>query len=233
MTLRIILIIVGFSLCFSPLQAQESYRELMKMAKEAAAAGDHYEANRIYRKILTLDQTIPSEFCYYFAETLYHIGQYRNSRSFIDKYVELVGNGGEYASEIARLRRLVDEEMDKIMACSLCDDNGYRLETCHVCEGSGEVSKPCQYCRGGGALICDLCSGDGVIVRKNVFNINEYHTCTKCSGTGATSCPFCQGKKTIVSVCQTCAGNGKAATETLCDHKVPAAVEMEPERPAD
>lgn len=227
MGLRIILL-VGLTFCLYPVGAQDSYQELMKRAKEQAASGDHDEANIIYRKILTLDQTIPSEFCYYFAETLYHIGQYRNSRSFIDKYNELAGSEGEYAGEIARLSLLIEDEIEEITSCPLCDDNGYVLESCHVCEGSGEVSKPCNYCRGGGRLICDLCAGDGVIVRKNVFNVNEYHTCGKCSGSGFVQCPYCGGKKVIFSVCGVCRGTGETPSPVLCDHKVPPAAEIEP-----
>lgn len=215
----VVLILITIIFYNYPATAQDRYDELFALAKTQATTGNYEEANLTFRKILTLNQAIPSEFCYFFAETLYHTGQYRNSKSFINKYRELAGENGQYAAEINRLNDSVEERLSEIAACPLCDDNGYVFEACSVCNGSGEVHKTCTYCKGKGNLACNLCAGEGVIVRKNVFNVNEYHTCSKCSGTGVIECRFCGGNKTVVSACELCDGLGKTASNVLCDHR--------------
>ncbi len=217
--MRLTLII--FLLLFSALayaQPSGQLQELLSEGKSQVHAGEYEQANLTFRKILTLNQTIPSEFCYYFATTLYHIGQYRNSKSFIDKYYELSGNSGDYTTQITQLNEVVDNELEKINNCRLCDNNGYVLTACHSCNGIGEQIKNCHICKSKGSIKCDACGGSGVMVRKNLFNVSEYLTCGKCEGEGTIICPTCEGTKEISSICPTCKGKGALPTSEICNH---------------
>jgi hypothetical protein len=199
-------------------QSQKQQSDLLKKGKDLVHAGDFEQANMTFRRILTLDHPIPSEFCYYFSKTLYHIGQYRNSRSFIDKYYEIAGQGGDYYKDIQHLEGLVDAELTKITECDFCDHNGYRLVECEHCSGSGETMKVCSTCKGKGNTLCDLCGGEGVLIRRNLFNTAEYQTCNKCEGTGITKCPTCEGKKEVTTICSVCRGVGGVSSGHICDH---------------
>jgi hypothetical protein len=214
----LILLLIFTSPLFAQSSRQNQFNELMKMGKEQVKAKEYEQANMTFRRILTLDQTIPSEFCYYFATTLFHIGQFRNSRSFINKYYEIAGQGGEFSTDIKHLEKQVNAELKKIEACNLCDNNGYRYELCQICDGSGNVSKQCATCKGKGKTICSLCSGEGVVIRRNVFNSNEYHTCGRCKGTGIAACPTCEGSTMVESLCSECRGVGGTPTGGICDH---------------
>jgi hypothetical protein len=212
----LLFLFLGASLAMA--QSHGQLNDLMKRGKELVQNQEYDQANMTFRRILTLNQPIPSEFCYYFAKSLYHTAQYRNSQSFIDKYYELSGQGGEFFTEIKHLETLIKNELSRIDECDLCDDNGYRLETCIYCDASGKVMKDCPTCKGKGNIICNLCGGGGVLVRRNVFNTNEYQTCGKCSGSGIIACPHCEGAKAISTVCSECRGVGETPSGGVCNH---------------
>lgn len=207
-----------FNVACLSLHGYTQVEELMEKGKKLVQTHEYEEANLVFKKIMTIDQEIPSEFCFYFATSLYHTGQFRNSRSFIDKYYDLAGREGKLAGEIAKLEILVDGELAKIDACELCDENGQRLVECYQCKGEGEILEPCPLCKAKGNIICDICSGNGVLVRKSILNTNEYQTCPKCQGSGIIPCPKCGGQKELKVNCRVCSGLGKTPTGGLCDH---------------
>ena len=199
--------------------AQSSMEGLMQKGQSYVEDEDYEKANLVFRQILTLDEVIPSKFCYYFAETLYHLDQYQNSKNFIEKYYELTDDSGVFYEQIQQLEQLVDKEMQEIAACQLCDDKGYRLEVCTDCEGLGEAINTCQYCKGKGKVACSICKGEGVLIKVNVFNEKKYHTCHNCNGSGIETCKICKGDKTIKETCSTCKGTGYESTNIICNHK--------------
>ncbi|MGK7397203.1 MAG: molecular chaperone DnaJ [Candidatus Cyclobacteriaceae bacterium M3_2C_046] len=223
----IILLFLLGSLVNAPAQTGDNTRlqELMQQGKQLMDQEEYQQANLVFRKILTLNIIIPSEFCYYFANTLYQTRQYQNSKNFIKKYYELTGTTGDFYKNVIRLEVNVDLELARISNCNLCSDEGYVLQTCHHCNGLGEHTLPCPYCKEKGKVSCSLCTGEGVLIKTNLFSEKEYHTCHKCEGTGAVTCPTCQGEKTVVQTCSICEGTGKEATNQICHHQGPEKVE--------
>jgi hypothetical protein len=211
-------LLIFFSASLAQSQSQGQLNDLMKRGKELVQNEEYEQANMTFKRILTLNQSIPSEFCYYFAKSLFHTAQYHNSKNFINKYYELSGQGGEFSAEIKQLETLIDDELSRIGNCDLCDDNGHRLETCDHCDASGTVMKVCPTCKGKGNMICDLCGGGGVLIRRNVFNANEYQTCSKCEGSGIIKCVRCEGAKEISVVCPECKGMGDTPSGGMCNH---------------
>jgi hypothetical protein len=199
-------------------QSLGQLNDLMNQGKNFVQNEEYEQANLTFRRILTLNQPIPSEFCYYFAKSLFHTGQYRNSKSFIGKYYELAGQGGEMASEVQQLEEQVDGQLVLINQCDLCDENGYRLEPCTTCNSTGRHLSVCPTCKGKGKTVCDLCGGGGVLIRRNVFNNNEYHTCTRCDGSGVAACRRCEGAKEVSTVCPDCRGVGNIPSGGTCNH---------------
>lgn len=214
-------VLLGIFCCCMPylLMAQSvKLEEYLEKGKELLEAEKYEEANLTFRRILTLNEVIPSEFCYYFATTLYHVHQYKNSENFIHKYYELTQDGGEFYQEVKALEALVDKELKEIISCELCDENGYEQTTCEVCDGSGTLSEMCHLCRGSGKVSCSICKGEGVLITDNYFGRKEYKTCHQCKGLGYETCQVCQGTKTIPATCNTCDGDGLRSTNQICNH---------------
>lgn len=191
---------------------------LLSQAKEQMAKQDYQAANGSFREMLALKTVLPTEMCYYFASTLYMLGQYDNSLRFTEKYLELAGAGGEFYKESRELKALLQKKMTTIRDCARCDTKGYVLEACPNCEESGQLSKSCTRCYGRKQVKCVSCEGQGVVIQKNHFDQQTYHTCQRCEGKGIQECPTCKGGGQTVQDCRYCLGSGLIPTTRLCKH---------------
>lgn len=191
---------------------------LLTKAKEQMAQQEYQAANGSFREMLALKTVLPTEMCYYFASTLFMLGQYDNSLRFTEKYMELAGSGGEFYKESRELKALLQDKMATIRNCSHCDTKGYELEACLNCEQSGQLSKSCTRCYGRKQVKCISCEGEGVVIEKNHFEQQTYHTCQRCEGKGIQECPTCKGRGQAVLDCRYCQGSGRTPTTRLCKH---------------
>lgn len=202
---------------------QKKATDLLSLAKEQMAREDYQAANGSFREMLKLKTVLPTEMCYYFASTLYMLGQYENSLRFTEKYLTLAGAGGEFYKDSQTLKGLLDEKMAVIRTCSLCDSKGYVLESCPNCDEKGQLTKSCTRCYGRVQVKCTACEGEGVVIEKNHFGQQTYHTCQRCEGAGIQQCPQCNGTGQTEQDCRFCQGSGFIATTVLCEHptKIP------------
>ena len=222
MRIKLYLSLIFLVTLFSNLQAQsDDYYQLMDKGKQFMANNNFNQANVVFRQVLTLNVEIPAEFCYYFAETLFQIGQYKNSQDFINKYYELTERSGKYINEVKALEALLKAQTSSARTCNLCDEHGYIKGTCSTCKGEGHLSENCGICFGKGKVSCTLCAGNGVIIFVNVFGAREYNTCHRCDGKGYEACPRCDGDGTEEHSCPTCNGTGFVKKRTVCDHDQP------------
>lgn len=192
---------------------------LMTSAISEMEQGEYQKANELFRQIIDTNLPIPSEMPYYFAETLYQLNQYDNSANFLNKYFELNGFKGDNYERAKALEGMLEQPLNEIKTCQLCDRRGYQFKTCFTCEGSKNLEQDCNYCKGKGIVGCSRCVGSGLITKRNVFNIVEYFECERCSGQGRLTCPTCEGSKVETSACRTCQGIGRLQSDQLCDHK--------------
>ena len=183
------------------------------------AEGKYEEANVKFRKILALNEVIPSTMCYHFAETLYAIGQFQNSKNFITKYFDLTGKSGDNYAEVKKLEVMVDEQLDAVRNCHRCSATGYRYFPCTTCNQAGEIEETCYFCQGHGIAPCTKCKGDGVLISANALGGNDYHTCDRCGGDGKETCPICEGETTLLNVCPSCGGSLFETSSQICDHQ--------------
>lgn len=191
----------------------------MKSAVAAIERSDYQTANGIFRNLIDSGLPLPEEMPYYFAETLYHLGQYDNSANFLNKYLELSGFTGDHYQGAQELQKKLEGPLHEIQTCQLCDRKGYRFKVCFTCDGNKEIQQDCDYCKAKGVVGCSRCGGTGMITKRNIFNIVEYFECERCSGKGRLTCPVCEGSLKEVSACRTCGGSGRLASENLCDHQ--------------
>ena len=192
---------------------------IMNQATTAMDAGEFELANELFRQIIQSNAPIPSEMPFYFAKTLYELKQFDNSQNFLNKYLDLNGFKGAHYQEAKDLETKLEGPLKEIAACQFCDRKGYRLLTCATCSGEKQVEQDCSLCKAQGIVGCSRCAGQGVVTKKNVFNILEYYDCERCSGTGRLTCPRCDGTHLEFSECRTCAGTGHLESEQLCNHQ--------------
>lgn len=187
-------------------------------AKKLMDEGHFDNAYASFRKILNSGKVLPTNLSYYFAETLYHIGQHQNSQNFVDKYLKITGKGGDYYTEATQLSKLLTQEFDKISSCLFCDISGYRFISCTHCSGVKSVIESCHICSATGITSCKKCGGEGVLIVIDVFDEKKYQTCDKCDGKGYHTCETCLGTKSLKLNCPVCLGSGHSKSETICDH---------------
>jgi DnaJ-class molecular chaperone len=192
---------------------------LMSNAIQEMERGDFEKANSFFRQIIESNLPIPQEMPYFFAETLFELGQYDNSSNFLKKYLEINGFRGDNYESAKQLEKRLEQPLQEILTCQLCDRRGYRYEVCETCSGQKRLSQSCNFCRARGIVGCNSCKGSGLVTRRNIFNITEYYECERCSGQGKITCPRCEGTHVEFSDCRTCAGSGRTLTESLCDHQ--------------
>ncbi len=213
------LLIMCIPLCASS-QMSTDYQVLQRTEEaKKLMEGEHFGlAYTSFRKILNSGKVLPTNLSYYFAETLYHIGQYQNSKNFTDKYLKITGKGGDYYQEATELSKLLSSEFDKISSCLWCDVSGYRLITCTHCHGVKSVVESCHICTTG-ITNCKKCEGEGVLIVTDVFDDKKYQTCDKCHGEGYHTCETCLGTTTLQLNCPVCLGSGLEKSEVICDHE--------------
>lgn len=192
---------------------------LMNSALAEMEKGDYEKANAYFRQIIENNLSIPPEMPYFFAETLFQLGQYDNSLNFLTKYLEINGFKGDNYEAAKDLEAKLKTRMAEIYNCKLCDNRGYRYLNCPTCEGERQIEQACMYCKARGMVGCTKCRGSGLVTKKNVFNIVEYYECEKCSGDGKHTCPKCMGSLKEMSDCRTCRGQGRLLSEEICNHK--------------
>lgn len=191
----------------------------MKGALAAMERADYQTANSIFRNLIDSGLPLPEEMPYYFSETLFHLGQYDNSQSFVTKYLELTGFTGQNYEAAARLKEKLKGPIAQIQACELCDRRGYLFENCSTCLGKKQSEQACSYCKAKGVVGCSRCGASGMIKKVNVFNLVDFYECERCAGKGRLACTTCGGSGKEVSACKTCEGSGKTASSTLCTHE--------------
>jgi DnaJ-class molecular chaperone len=217
----LVLLILGLIIDLSGQDVKVLVNQQMDVAQKQMTAGDYQAANKTFRKILALKTVLPHDLSYLFAETLFMVGQYENSNNFLERYFKLTGKAGNYTNQAEELELLLEIKLKEIRECQYCDIHGYRLKICSRCHGEKYVYEKCYYCNGHGKLICHVCLGEGVLIKKNDFSIDEYETCYNCEGTGIEICPVCKGEKILKQKCPVCLGTGYESTKIICDHTPP------------
>lgn len=192
--------------------------DLVNKAKAQMKAENYEAANKTFRKALATRKILPTDLSYLFAETLYIIHQYQNSLNFVDKYIDLAGQGGNYYQKAVELKELLHTEFNKIKDCQFCNLSGYRYIECDNCHGVGQTSETCYNCKGSGATVCPKCMGEGVYITFNSFSGKQYHACDICEGKGYSTCHICEGDKILSGACSVCLGTKQKVSSILCDH---------------
>ncbi len=204
-----------FIFCSLIFQRQVSYGQspkdtlanhYLEIAKGKVEEKKFTEANELFKKIFALKTTVPDELAYFYGYTLLNLKKYSQSRSALNKYLELQG----YNGPLSYKAREALEEAD-------CWETGYKdaFVECDVCYGDSTLEINCRQCKGKGVEICPVCKGSGVATTTTNFG-NSYHTCQRCAGEKLVKCTTCKGKLKENIICYNCNGRGRKKIRRKC-----------------
>jgi len=137
--------------------------------------GNYTLADAKFRHVLENIKSVPSDLTFFFGKNSFYMEQYKQSIDWLTKYIQLKGTNGQYSKEAASLLKNAEAE--------------YLKEKTKEMEKAGEVLSS-NYdidCGPSGKVICPVCKGDHVQVKKGAFGA-EYHTCPYCNEHGILTC---------------------------------------------
>lgn len=185
-----VLVFTSFTCCYSQHSEQDRILELelqravakqrfLTMQLDSAillSEQDEYEiADEKFRFVLKNLKSIPSDFTYHFGRNSFHLGKYKQSIDWLNKYIQLKGTSGQFSQEAVEWLTKAEEELLK--------------ERDVQSKMAGEVlSRDYDIdCGPSGKVICPVCDGKTVVIKKGYYS-DSYKTCPYCNKVGFLSC---------------------------------------------
>jgi tetratricopeptide (TPR) repeat protein len=142
--------------------------------------GNYEDADESFKQVLEEVKVLPAEICYYFGANSYHLGKYKQSINWLNKYIELKGTSGQYFEES-------NNYLEKARA-------QYRQESTTSVQDSFEPAQEVDYtvmpevdCGPSGKVVCPVCKGQTVIIKRSALSV-DYRSCPYCDTHGNLSC---------------------------------------------
>lgn len=161
------------------LQDQEISRKSRVMREYDSAVvlmenSNYLAADAKFRYVLANLKSIPSDLTYHFGVNSFHIGKFKQSIDWLNKYIQLKGTGGQFYRDAVQWKSKAELEYVKEKT-----QNTEQLQQIF----STDYDLDC----GGARVVCPVCRGEHVIVKKGPFG-NQYRTCAYCDDHGLLSC---------------------------------------------
>ncbi len=137
--------------------------------------GEHVTADTKFRYVLENIKSVPSDLTFFFGKNSYYLEKYKQTIDWLTKYIQLKGTNGQYSKEASTLLKNAEAE--------------YLKEKANEIQKTGQVLST-NYdidCGPSGKVICPVCKGDHVLVKKGAFG-SEYTTCPYCNNHGLLTC---------------------------------------------
>ena len=146
----------------------------MEKGAELMALGKYDSAQVLLQFVLQNMEKLPSEMAYFFGRNSFHLGKFKQSINWLNKYIQLKGTKGMYYEPAIQFLRYAEEEYLKIQ----------RVQS----EQFGKDLESAEYdCGGLEKMLCPVCHGSGVVVQTGLFD-EIYKTCPYSLGEGYLSC---------------------------------------------
>ena len=142
----------------------------MLMEKEEYLAADE-KLNYVLKNI----KSVPSDLAYYFGENSFHIGKYKQSIDWLNKYIQLKGTTGQHSQEAVQWLKRAETERLK-------EKQSQTLQTQEVLSRDYDID-----CGPTGKVTCPVCMGTTVIIKKTYLG-ETYKTCGYCHKQGFLEC---------------------------------------------
>lgn len=142
--------------------------------------GNYEDADESFRHVLESVKVLPAEICYYFGANSYHLGKYKQSINWLNKYIELKGTSGQYFD-------LSTEYLKKAQDQYLGDNQSKNEVAYEPRQQIDYTVMPEVDCGPSGKVICPVCKGQTVIISRSAMSL-VYRSCQYCDQHGNLSC---------------------------------------------
>lgn len=154
---------------------KRNFSAMLDSAIATSQKGDYVLADTQFRELLRMAKSVPSDLVYHFGENSYHIGNYKQSVDWLNKYIQLKGTTGQFSDDaVAWLKKaeseLLKERQIQSQQAGLVLSKDYDID----CGPTGKVT-------------CPVCKGSTVIIKKGYIN-DTYKTCPYCNKVGYLEC---------------------------------------------
>jgi tetratricopeptide (TPR) repeat protein len=143
-------------------------------------SGNYEDADESFKQVLEEVKVLPAEICYYFGANSYHLGKYKQSINWLNKYIELKGTSGQYFEES---NSFLEQARAKYRQTS----NTPEQETYEPAQEIDYTVMPEVNCGPSGKVVCPVCKGQTVIIKRSALSM-DYRSCPYCDSHGNLSC---------------------------------------------
>ncbi|HEX6893096.1 MAG TPA: hypothetical protein VF141_20445 [Chryseolinea sp.] len=137
--------------------------------------GNYARADEKFQYVLDNVRSVPSDLTFFFGKNSFHLGKYKQSIDWLNKYIQLKGTNGQYSNEAVSVMRKAEAEFVKEKSLAM-NQAGEILSVNYDID-----------CGPAGKVTCPVCKGDHVIVKKGAFG-PAYKTCAYCNEQGWLTC---------------------------------------------
>lgn len=146
----------------------------MEKGAELMAMGKYDSAEIVFQFVLQNMEKLPSEMAYFFGRNSFHLGKYKQSINWLNKYIQLKGTKGRYYEPAIQFLQFSEDEYLKIQRAQ-----AKKFE---------EDMEAADYdCGGLEKMLCPVCHGSGVVIQAGIFD-RVYSTCPYSAGEGYLTC---------------------------------------------
>ena len=136
--------------------------------------GKYQQALEEFLFIINNKEVLPSNLAYFFGRNSYHIGEYKQSINWLNKYIQLKGTTGFYYKEAVGFLESAEREYMK-------------MQRAFAAETTRDLANEDYDCGGLDKMICPVCKGSGVLIKQGPIDM-YYQTCPYCDGDSYLSC---------------------------------------------
>ena len=158
-------------------QADKQRMLLLKMDSAVQLMGieQYQEADKKFRDVLANIRSVPSDLTYYFGENSCHLGLFRQSVDWLNKYITLKGTTGKFYDNAVMYLKKAEAGLVVTKATE-------SKQATEILSRDYDVD-----CGPTGKVICPVCNGSTVVVKRSYLG-DTYKTCLHCNKLGTLTC---------------------------------------------
>lgn len=156
----------------------DKQRAIDRQIDSIAQLIDVEEYTAAEKKILSVlknVKSVPSDLTFYLGKTSFYLSKFKQSTDWLNKYIQLKGTGGQFSEEAIEIKKKAEVELLK-------EKQLESQQALQVFSKDFDID-----CGPTGKVICPVCNGSTVIIRKSYFG-DTYKTCGYCHLKGTLAC---------------------------------------------
>lgn len=162
------------------IEAEQRKRAITMQVLDSAVRyideGEYALADKKLVYVLNNVKSVPSDLTFYFGKNSFYLEKYKQSIDWLNKYIQLKGPAGQFYPEAISILKKSEEGLLKERA-----KQAVKAE--EVLSTSYDID-----CGPSGKVICPVCKGTTVILKKGYINETQYQTCQFCDKHGNLTC---------------------------------------------